>query len=208
MMSNNPPHHNVQHGGAPSNWNAPNLITVARIIATPFFLWMLIADHGEMGPWRWAAAIFFVLAIATDAWDGYLARSRGLITDLGKLLDPIADKVLTGAALIGLSVLGELPWWITVVVLVREVGITVHRLLVAHDVVVAAAWMGKLKTVAQSVAITLALLPLQSVLGSAAPIAYWANVITMSAAVVLTIVSGIDYVVAYVRGRRSGTSHG
>lgn len=185
-----------------SNWNAPNIITGIRIIATPFFLWMLLADHGELGPWRWAAAAFFVLAIATDAWDGHLARSRGLITDLGKLLDPIADKFLTGAALVGLSILHELPWWVTIVVLVREVGVTVHRLMVASDVVVAAAWMGKLKTVAQSVAITLALLPLTSVMGDAAPIAVWLNVITMTIAVVLTIASGIDYIVAFVRGGR------
>lgn len=184
-----------------SNWNAPNIITGARIIATPFFLWMLLADGGALGPWRWAAAAFFVLAIATDAWDGHIARSRGLITDLGKLLDPIADKFLTGAALVGLSILNELPWWITVVVLVREIGITVHRLMVAHNVVVAAAWMGKLKTVAQSVAITLALLPLASVMGDAAPIATWANIITMTIAVVLTIASGIDYVVGYLRAR-------
>lgn len=184
-----------------SNWNAPNIITAARIVATPFFLWMLLADDGTLGMLRWAAAAFFVLAIATDAWDGYLARSQGLITDLGKLLDPIADKFLTGAALVGLSILHELPWWITVVVLVREIGITVHRLLVAHNVVVAAAWMGKLKTVAQSIAITLALLPLASVMGNAAPIAIWVNVITMSIAVVLTVASGIDYVVGFVRAR-------
>ncbi|MBL3698475.1 CDP-diacylglycerol--glycerol-3-phosphate 3-phosphatidyltransferase [Leucobacter luti] len=187
-----------------SNWNAPNIITVARMIATPFFVWMLLADHGENGPLRWAAAAFFVIAIATDAWDGYLARSRGLVTDLGKLLDPIADKLLTGAALVGLSILGELPWWITIVVLIREVGITVHRLMIVSDVVVAAAWMGKLKTVAQSVAITLALLPLADVLGAAAPIAIWANIITMTIAVVLTILSGIDYVLAYVRNRSGG----
>lgn len=185
-----------------SNWNAPNIITGVRIIATPFFLWMLLADHGELGPWRWAAAAFFVLAIATDAWDGHIARSRGLITDLGKLLDPIADKFLTGTALVGLSILHELPWWITIVVLVREIGITVHRLMVASDVVVAAAWMGKLKTVAQSVAITLALLPLASVMGDAAPIAIWVNVITMTIAVVLTIASGVDYIIAFVRGGR------
>lgn len=187
----------------PSNWNAPNIITVARIIATPFFLWMLLADGGQGGPLRWASAVFFVLAIATDAWDGHLARSRGLITDLGKLLDPIADKALTGAALVGLSILGELPWWVTVVVLVREIGITVHRLMIAHDVVVAAAWMGKLKTVVQAVAITLALLPLAGVLGPAAPVAYWANVITMTAAVALTIISGVDYVIAFVRAKRA-----
>lgn len=186
----------------PSNWNAPNIITGARIVATPFFLWMLLADGGNDGPWRWAAAAFFVIAIATDAWDGHIARSRGLITDLGKLLDPIADKFLTGAALVGLSILHELPWWVTIVVLVREVGVTVHRLMIVHDVVVAAAWMGKLKTVAQSVAITLALLPLQSVLGDAAPVAHWADLITMTIAVVLTILSGIDYVVAFARAKK------
>lgn len=190
----------------PSNWNAPNIITGARIVATPFFLWILLADDGQNGALRWIAAAFFVLAIATDAWDGYLARSRGLITDLGKLLDPIADKFLTGAALVGLSILGELPWWVTIVVLVREVGVTVHRLMIVNDVVVAAAWMGKLKTVAQSVAITLALMPLADVLGPAAPVAYWANVITMTIAVALTILSGIDYVVAYVRSQKSGSA--
>lgn len=189
-----------------SNWNAPNVITGARIIATPFFLWMLLADDGTLGLLRWAAAVFFVLAIATDAWDGYLARSRGLITDLGKLLDPIADKFLTGAALIGLSMLHELPWWITSVVLIREIGITIHRLLVAHNVVVAAAWMGKLKTVAQSIAITLALLPLASVIGDAGPVATWANVMTMTIAVALTVASGIDYVVGFVRARSGKVS--
>lgn len=180
----------------PSNWNAPNVITGARIVATPFFIWMLLADAGQMGPWRWAAAVFFVLAIATDAWDGYLARSRGLITDLGKLLDPIADKFLTGGALVALSILGELPWWVTILVLVRELGVTVHRLFEARSVVLAAAWMGKFKTVAQSVAITLALLPLASVLGDWV---HWVNTTTMWIAVILTIASGIDYVVNVAR---------
>lgn len=180
----------------PSNWNAPNIITGVRIVATPFFIWMLLADHGQMGALRWAAAAFFVLAIATDAWDGHLARSRGLITDLGKLLDPIADKFLTGGALVALSILGELPWWITVVVLVREVGITVHRLFEARTVVVAAAWMGKLKTVAQAVAISLALFPFASVLGDWVN---WVNIVTMTIAVMLTIASGIDYIVNFAR---------
>lgn len=180
----------------PSNWSAPNIITAARIVATPFFIWMLLADHGQMGALRWVAAAFFVIAIATDAWDGHLARSRGLITDLGKLLDPIADKFLTGGALVGLSILGELPWWVTIVVLVREIGITVHRLFEARSVVVAAAWMGKLKTVAQSVAIALALFPFASVVGDWVN---WVNIATMSIAVLLTIASGIDYVVNFVR---------
>lgn len=185
----------------PSNWNAPNIITGVRILATPFFIWMLLADDGRMGALRWAAAVFFVLAIATDAWDGHLARSRGLITDLGKLLDPIADKFLTGGALVGLSLLHELPWWVTIVVLVREIGITVHRLFEARTVVVAAAWMGKLKTVAQSVAIALALFPFPSVLGDWVN---WVNIVTMSLAVALTIASGIDYIVNVSRLSAAG----
>jgi len=184
----------------PSNWNAPNVITGVRILATPFFIWMLLADDGRMGPWRWAAALFFFAAIATDAWDGHLARSRGLVTDLGKLLDPIADKFLTGAAFICLSLLGELPWWITIVVLVRELGVTVHRLFEARTVVVAAAWMGKLKTVAQSLAIMLALMPLPAVWGEWM---HWVNIATMSIAVGLTVLSGIDYIINAVRLRRT-----
>lgn len=186
--------HNLQTQS--HNWNLPNIITVVRMIATPFFLWMLLADDGEMGALRWAAAVFFVFAIATDAWDGYLARTRGLVTNLGKLLDPIADKLLTGSALVGLSILGELPWWITLVVLLREIGITVHRLFEARTVVVAAAWMGKLKTVAQSVAIGFALFPFATVFGD------WVvgvNIVTMSVAVVLTVASGVDYVINFAR---------
>ena len=189
-------------GAKPSNWNAPNVITGVRIVATPFFIWMLLADGGSMGPLRWAAAVFFVLAIATDAWDGYLARSRGLVTDLGKLLDPIADKFLTGGALVGLSILAELPWWVTIVVLVREIGVTVHRLFEARSVVLAAAWMGKLKTVAQSVAIALALFPFPALLGDWMN---WVNGVAMTIAVILTIASGIDYVITYARlGRAAG----
>lgn len=179
-----------------SNWTAPNIIAGARILATPFFLWMLIADDGQNGPWRWAAAGFFVVAIATDALDGWIARRYDLVTDLGKLLDPIADKFLTGAALIGLSILNELPWWITIVVLIREVGITVHRLFEARTVVVAAAWMGKLKTIAQSVAIALALFPFSALFGDWV---IWVNIVTMTVAVLLTILSGIDYVVTFFR---------
>lgn len=183
-----------------SNWNAPNIITGVRIIATPFFLWMLLAAPDDAAM-RWGAAAFFVVAIATDALDGYLARSRGLITDLGKLLDPIADKALTGAALVGLAIIVELPWWVVAVVLVREVGITIHRLMIASDVVVAADWMGKLKTVAQSIAIAFALTPLAALEGAAGIVFTWVNIVTMTVAVALTIASGVDYVVSYVRGR-------
>lgn len=190
---------------APSNWNAPNIITGARIVATPFFIWMLLADDGRMGPLRWAAAVFFVLAIATDAWDGHLARSRGLVTNVGKILDPIADKFLTGGALVALSILAELPWWVTVLVLVREIGITIHRLIEVRTVVLAAAWMGKLKTVAQSVAISFALFPFAAVMGDWI---LWVNVVTMWVAVVLTLASGVDYVVNVTRPGRKPTARG
>jgi CDP-diacylglycerol--glycerol-3-phosphate 3-phosphatidyltransferase len=178
----------------------PNAITIVRILCAPVFLWMLLVDGGEDSALRWAAALLFIVAIATDGIDGYLARRHHIVTDVGKLLDPIADKVLTGCAFVGLSVLGELDWWITILVLVREVGVTVHRLVVASDHVVAAAWMGKLKTVAQGVALSLALLPLWTVVGE------WihaVNAVAMTVAVVLTVASGIDYVVTEVRGARA-----
>lgn len=178
----------------------PNAITVVRILCAPVFLWMLLADAGDDGPLRWWAAVLFIVAIATDGIDGYLARRHDIVTDLGKLLDPIADKALTGCAFVGLSMLGELPWWITIVVLVREVGITVHRLLVASDHVVAAAWMGKLKTVAQAVALSLALLPLWTIVGEWIHVV---NAVAMTIAVALTVASGIDYVVTEIRGARA-----
>lgn len=178
----------------------PNAITIVRILCAPVFVWMLLTDGGADGALRWWAAVLFIVAIATDGLDGHLARKHDIVTDLGKLLDPIADKVLTGCAFVGLSILGELPWWVTILVLVREVGITVHRLLVASTHVVAAAWMGKLKTVAQAVALSLALLPLWTVVGEwIHPI----NAIAMWIAVLLTLASGIDYVVTEVRGARA-----
>ncbi|RLP77783.1 CDP-diacylglycerol--glycerol-3-phosphate 3-phosphatidyltransferase [Mycetocola tolaasinivorans] len=183
---------------APSNWNVPNAITVFRILLAPLFIWWLLLDDGAGGPLRWWAAGLFIFAIATDGIDGAIARRTGQVTDLGKLLDPIADKILTGGALVALSIIGELPVWVTVIVLVREIGITVHRMIVVSDHVVAAAWMGKLKTVAQAVAISLALLPFPALLGD------WVNgvnIVTMTIAVILTIASGLDYVVTEVRGR-------
>lgn len=185
----------------------PNTITVVRILCAPVFLWMLLADAGALGPLRWAAAALFIVAIATDGIDGYLARRHNIVTDLGKLLDPIADKALTGSAFVGLSILGELPWWITVIVLVREIGITVYRLAVVRDHVLAAAWMGKLKTVAQAVALSLALLPLAAIVGDWV---VWLNIVTMALAVGLTIASGLDFVVAEIRASRRNRreSHG
>ncbi|MGN6428699.1 MAG: CDP-diacylglycerol--glycerol-3-phosphate 3-phosphatidyltransferase [Leifsonia sp.] len=183
-----------------SNWNLPNVITVVRILLAPAFVWMLLADAGHDGPLRWAAAVLFVLAIATDGVDGAIARRNNLVTDLGKLLDPIADKVLTGGALIALSILGELPWWVTVVILVREIGITVYRFVVIRQGVIAASRGGKIKTIVQSVAISFALFPLWTVLGDWI---FWVNGILMTAAVVLTVVTGFDYLWQAYKGRRA-----
>lgn len=183
----------------------PNIITIVRILCAPVFLWMLLADDGANAPLRWWAAALFIVAIATDGIDGYLARRHDIVTDLGKLLDPIADKALTGVAFVGLSILGELPWWVTIVVLVREIGITVYRFIVVGDHVLAAAWMGKLKTVAQAVALSLALAPLAALIDN--PVwdaaVWWVNVVTMTIAVLLTIASGIDYLVSEVRAARA-----
>ena len=174
----------------PSNWNLPNAITIVRILLAPIFFWMLLADNGADGVVRYLAAILFILAIATDGVDGHLARKNNQVTDLGKILDPIADKVLTGAALVGLSILGELPWWVTLIILVREVGITVFRFAVLSRRVIPASRGGKLKTLAQSIAISLALLPLWVPLGE------WmfvVNAVFMAIAFVLTVITGLDY---------------
>lgn len=183
-----------------SNWNVPNLITVVRILLAPVFVWMLLADAGHDGPLRWTAAVLFVLAIATDGVDGAIARRNNLVTDLGKLLDPIADKVLTGGALVSLSILGELPWWVTIVILVREIGITVYRFVVIRQGVIAASRGGKIKTIVQSVAISFALFPLWTIFGDWI---FWVNGILMTAAVILTVVTGFDYLWQAYRGRRA-----
>jgi CDP-diacylglycerol--glycerol-3-phosphate 3-phosphatidyltransferase len=177
--------------GPVSTWSVPNLISIVRIVLVPVFVVVLVAG-ADGGPLRWLATALFVLAISTDSLDGHLARSRNLVTDLGKILDPIADKALTGAALVVLSVLGELPWWVTVPILVREVGITVWRFAVLSKRVIPASKGGKTKTVLQSVAIALALAPLPALLGGWMN---WVNTVFMAAAFVVTIVTGVQYLV-------------
>ena len=175
-----------------STGNVANIITVIRILLAPLFIYLLLLDNGEMGVWRWVASALFILAIVTDSVDGLLARRQNLVTDFGKILDPIADKVLIGGALISLSILGELWWWVTIVILVREIGITIYRFVALRNRVIAASWLGKLKTVVQAVAISFALVPLPSLLGDWM---YWVNWTLMGAALVLTVVSGIEYLV-------------
>ena len=183
----------------PSNWNLPNLITVVRILLAPVFIWMLLADNGADDALRWAAAVLFIIAIATDGIDGMIARRHNLVTDLGKILDPIADKILTGGALVCLSILSELPWWVTIVILVREIGITVFRFVMLRDRVIPASRGGKLKTVAQSVSISLALLPFWLVFGDWV---HWLNTATMTITLILTVVSGLDYLLSAWRLRK------
>jgi CDP-diacylglycerol--glycerol-3-phosphate 3-phosphatidyltransferase len=184
----------------------PNAITVARIpLAVVFFVLLLLGGvYGDTDlALRWVAGALFILAISTDWVDGYLARKHDIVSDFGKLWDPIADKLLTGAGFIGLAILGEVNWWIVAIILVREWGITVHRLMIVNEHVVAAAWMGKIKTAVQGVALGWALLPLHVLIG----LEPWTVVTTvlMIVVLVLTVVSGIDYVIAQVRGSRSRT---
>jgi CDP-diacylglycerol---glycerol-3-phosphate 3-phosphatidyltransferase len=182
-----------------SNGNIANIVTVIRILLVPVFIWLLFLDNHGGGLWRWVATALFVLAIATDGVDGHLARGRNLITNVGIILDPIADKLLIGGALVSLAILGDLGpfgWWITGIILVREIGITVFRFIVIRRRVIPASKGGKLKTVFQSVAISLFLAPLQalfSVWPVAVTIINWFDWTVMVIALALTVYTGIEY---------------
>ncbi|MBE1534913.1 CDP-alcohol phosphatidyltransferase family protein [Actinomadura algeriensis] len=180
-----------------SVYNIANLLTLLRIALVPLFVWLLFLDGTG---WRLAAFAVFAAASITDKIDGDIARARGLVTDFGKIADPIADKALTGAALISLSILGELWWWVTAAIMVREIGITLLRLVVIRYGVIPASKGGKLKTMLQVIAIGLFILP-----GPLDPIR-WA---TMAAALIVTLVTGVDYIVQawrlrHARGRPRG----
>jgi CDP-diacylglycerol---glycerol-3-phosphate 3-phosphatidyltransferase len=176
--------------------NIANGLTLLRLLLVPVFGWALLHDHGADTTWRIVAFVVFAVASFTDRLDGDLARRRGLVTDVGKMADPIADKALTGTALVGLSALDLLPWWVTVVILVRELGITLLRFWVIRHGVIPASRGGKYKTFLQTVAIGLYLLPLPDWL---AIVAAW----VMGAAVVLTVATGVDYVVRALALRRA-----
>ena len=171
-----------------SAWNIANVVTVARIGLVPLVVLALLADDGG-GGWRWVAAVIFGVAAATDRLDGYLARRLDQVTDWGKLVDPIADKLLIGSTLVTLSVLGDIPWWVTVVILVRELGITAMRFAVLRYVVIPASAGGKLKTVLQSVGIGLFALPL-GMFPSVIQVVAW---VILLAALLVTVVTGVDY---------------
>ncbi len=171
-------------------WNLPNMLTLLRIALIPVFWYLLMYDDGENAGTRVAATAVFVFAAVTDWLDGYLARRQGLVTTFGKIADPVADKALTGVALIGLSVLGELWWWVTLLIIVREVGVTVIRLVVLKHGVIPASRGGKAKTVFQMLGIILFLLPITPEMA----LLWWLRAVIMTVAVILTAVTGLDYV--------------
>ncbi|OBF15760.1 CDP-diacylglycerol--glycerol-3-phosphate 3-phosphatidyltransferase [Mycobacterium sp. ACS4331] len=183
----------------PSIANVANLLTAFRLVLVPVFLLVLFVGDGHEFGSRIVAFVIFAVAVITDRLDGQIARKYDIVTEFGKLADPIADKLLIGSALIGLSMLGDLPWWVTVVVLCREVGITVLRFAVLRRGVIPASRGGKLKTLVQAVAIGLFILPLHA----------WPSVwlttawVVMWAAIVLTIVTGIDYLLSAMRDFRT-----
>ena len=180
-------------------WNLPNAITVARILAVPFFIWSLVAVSNNESPLRWVSELIFIVIMASDGIDGAIARKRGIVTDLGKLLDPIADKALLGGALVTLSILGEIAWWVTIVILVRELGITVYRLVVVNQKVIAASSGGKMKTIFQGVMVGFVVSPLTAWFPYE-----WYRLLEDSLvliSVALTVYSGLQYVVAAVRAR-------
>lgn len=179
-----------------SAWNLANALTVLRLALVPLFLALLLHDDGADALWRVLAFLAFAVASVTDRIDGEVARRRGIVTDFGKIADPIADKALVGSALVGLSLLGELPWWVTVLVLAREVGVTALRLVVIRHGVMPASRGGKLKTLLQGLAIGLLVLPTEG----------WVNTVAltvMGVAVVVTLVTGVDYVLRALTLRRT-----
>lgn len=165
--------------------NLPNAFTFLRALLVPVILWLLLAE-GEGDALRWWAFWIFTFAALTDTADGWVARRYGTVTPFGQLADPLADKLLVGGALASLAIVGEVPWWAVVVILAREVGVTVlrTRLVQRQGLVMPASHSGKIKAVAQMIAIGAYLLP---ILGGPVP------ELLLYLAVVLTIWSGIDY---------------
>jgi CDP-diacylglycerol--glycerol-3-phosphate 3-phosphatidyltransferase len=201
----------VQQQG--SNWNLPNALTTLRIVAVPFFGAALLMDDGESITWRVIAWVIFGLAMVTDKIDGDIARKRGIVTNFGKIADPIADKAITGMALIALSIVGDIWWWVTIVVLVREWSVTLLRLSVLKSVVIQAAELGKIKTTVQAVALGLLVLPLPhgdeahggefDQFGAVGEGLFYVGQAFLVAAVALTLWSGYEFFRDVWRARRS-----
>lgn len=196
-------------GRTVSNWNVPNALTTLRIVMVPFFGWALLHDGGQDLTWRWVAWALFAVAMLTDKIDGDLARKHDLVTDFGKIADPIADKAMTGMAFIGLAIIADfLPawlWWtVTVVVLLREWGVTAARLSVAREVVMPAKQSGKVKTTMQVVALGGFVAPFGLLEGGLAGVGealWWLSAVALAVAVVLTLTSGYEFARDVLRHR-------
>ena len=195
-----------------SNWNIANVLTVLRIAMVPLFGWALLHDGGDSATWRWVAFALFAVAMVTDKIDGDLARKHNLITDFGKIADPIADKAITGMAFIGLSLVGDIWWWVTIVVLLREWSVTLLRLSVLKDVVIAAAQSGKIKTVLQAIALAGLIWPLPHGNAHGGAFDFWPGPtgellfyvaqVALAGAVVMTMWSGYEFFRDVVKHRR------
>nr|WP_246299266.1 CDP-diacylglycerol--glycerol-3-phosphate 3-phosphatidyltransferase [Nocardioides panaciterrulae] len=186
--------------------NLPNLLTTLRIVMVPFFGWALLIDGGDSVLWRTVAWALFAVAMVTDKIDGDIARARGLVTNFGKIADPIADKAITGMAFVGLSVVGDVWWWVTIVVLVREWSVTLLRLSLLKDVVIPAAHSGKVKTTLQALALGLLCLPLRQVdgaLDTPGEIVFYLAQVLLAAAVAMTLWSGYEFFRDVRRQRRA-----
>ena len=187
-----------------SNFNVPNLLTTLSIFMVPLFGWALLHDGGDSPLWRWVAFALFAVAMITDKIDGDLARKHGLVTDFGKIADPIADKAITGMAFIGLSIVGDVWWWVTVVVLLREWSVTLLRLSVLKQVVIPAAQSGKIKTVLQAFALAGLTWPLPHGdahggafdfwPGPLGEVLFYLSQVMLAGAVVMTLWSGWEFV--------------
>ena len=201
----------AQTPAVPSNWNLPNALTTLRIVMVPFFGAALLMDGGDNSTWRWIAWALFVVAMITDKVDGDIARARNLVTNFGKIADPIADKAITGMAFIGLSIVGDIWWWVTIVVLIREWSVTLLRLSILKHVVVAAAQSGKIKTTLQAGALSALILPLPhgdahggnfDWFGWFGEGCFYFGQILLAGAVIMTLWSGYEFFRDVARSRK------
>ena len=167
--------------------NVPNFLTTIRIIVVPILAWLLFKEDAASDSNRLIAGVLFIIAALTDIADGTIARRWNLITNFGKIFDPIADKALIGVALVGLSYLNLLDWWFTWVILARELFVTFLRFWVINKGVIPASRGGKLKTIMQIIAISFYLLPLPETVSLLAEV-------LMYVAVILTLATAVDYI--------------
>ncbi len=191
-----------------SNFNIPNALTTLRIVMVPFFGWALLVDGGDSVLWRSVAYTLFIVAMITDKIDGDIARARNLVTNFGKIADPIADKAITGMAFVGLSIVGDIWWWVTIVVLLREWLVTLLRLSVLKHVVIAAAQSGKIKTTLQAIALGTLTLPLRQVggpLDAIGDVLFYVGQVFLAGAVAMTMWSGYEFFRDVHRSRRDLT---